>query len=578
MMKARSLLIALALGMGMFMYACNNDDETTPANIKPVAAFDVSASSVNINEALTFTDQSTDEDGEVVSRLWNFGDNATSTEANPTHTYTVKGTYTVSLTVTDDNGGTAETTKTIVVADPADANVDPVADFTTGETVYLSGADIAFTDASTDADGAILEWAWDFGDGNTSTDQNPTHSYTEVKSYEVSLTVTDNLGAETTVTKTINIGGVLWSYATGRNIESTTPAIADDGMVFATSSGKEGNTNIHAINPDGTEKWAIEVGDIVRSSPVIGADGTVYTSSYDDFFYALDPADGTIVWSYELGSNAKYSTAALGTDGSIYIGSQTDNFHALNADGTLKWEFPTGGDVNGSAVIGADGTIYINSTDDFLYALNPADGSMKWNYEYGSWSGTALAMGSDGTIYIAGESSAETGVVAAVNPNGSEKWSITTSAVTGSPTNTGKIDQGGPAIGPDGTVYVGTKGPELLALDPNTGAVKWSYTNPAFAGIGSTPAIDQEGNVYFGDDSGIFTVLDKDGNVKFELSLGAKIWSSVTFDDNGVIYICATQADDTGLIYAIELYAGGPANSAWPMRHGNRKHTGNIND
>lgn len=393
--------------------------------------------------------------------------------------------------------------------------------------------------------------------------------------YDVVLTVTDNLGGTATFTRSMFVGGIKWSYATGLKIESTTPAVADDGTVFMTSSGKEGVSNIHAINADGTMKWEKEVGDIVRSSIVISDDGgTVYTHSYDDFFYALSAMDGSTTWSFEIGNNAKYSTAALGADGSLYNGSQTDNFHALNADGTEKWVFPTGGDVNGSPVIGSDGTIYVNSTDDFLYAINPADGTEIWKYEYGSWSGTALAIDAADNIYLAGEADAETGVIVSVTSAGAERWKINTSAVSGSATGTGKIDQGGPAIGPDGTVYVGTKGPELLALDPASGSIRWSYTKAEFAGIGSTPAVDKNGHVYFGDDSGIFTVLDKDGNLKFELNLGSKIWSSATIGDDGLIYVGATQADDSGLVYAIELYGEAPAESPWPMRHGNRRHTG----
>jgi hypothetical protein len=62
----------------------------------------------------------------------------------------------------------------------------------------------------------------------------------------------------------------------------------------------------------------------------------------------------------------------------------------------------------------------------------------------------------------------------------------------------------------------------------------------------------------------------------FEMSLGVKIWASATIGDDGTVYIGATQEDDTGVFYAINFHADGPADSSWPMRHGNRYHNGRL--
>ncbi|MFT7236498.1 MAG: outer membrane protein assembly factor BamB [Cyclobacteriaceae bacterium] len=576
MMKIKQTLFMTSLAILMVTMSCGDDD---PTNLAPEALFTIGGTApYYLDVEVPFTDNSTDDDGTVASWFWDFGDNTTSTEQNPTHAYSSKASYTVSLTVTDNAGSSSTTTNTINIQDINDENEAPVAGFTVADTLVLNGSDVVFTSTSTDAEESITAYDWSFGDGTgTSSDENPTYSFSLAGNYEVSLTVTDVLGKEDTYMKNIFVAGISWSFPVGLKVESTAPAIGDDGTVFVTLSGKEGVANIHALTSDGAEIWQKEVGDIVRASPVISNDGaTIYVASYDDHMYALNAATGATNWMFDIGSNAKYSTSALGTDGSLYGGYQTDNVHALNGDGTEKWVFPTSGDVNGSAAIGTDGTVYIHSIDDFLYALDPTDGTKKWDYFYGNWSGTALALTAEGNIIVTGEKDSETGVVAAVTSAGTELWSVNTTIVSGSASTSGKIDQGGPAIGPDGTIYVGTKGPELLALDPASGATKWSYTKPEFAGVGSTPAIDNRGFIYFGDDSGIFTVLDPEGNLVFEMSLGVKIWASATIGDDGTVYIGATQEDDTGVFYAINFHANGPADSSWPMRHGNRYHNGRL--
>jgi PKD repeat protein len=138
---------------------------------------------------------SSDPDGNLpLSYAWTFGDGSTGTGVNPTHSYAVAGTFTVSLTVTDANGlasATASTTATISSA----PNEAPVANAggpytgTAGSAVQFDGS------GSSDPDGNLpLTYAWNFGDGGTATAPTPTHTYASAGTYTVTLTVRDARG------------------------------------------------------------------------------------------------------------------------------------------------------------------------------------------------------------------------------------------------------------------------------------------------------------------------------------------------------------------------------------------------
>jgi hypothetical protein len=84
-------------------------------------------------------------------------------------------------------------------------NIKPTANFTYTPENPSTQDTIQFTDTSTDSDGTIISWLWDFDDGNTSTQQNPTHQYTDDGTYNINLAVTDDDGAVDTISKAIEI-------------------------------------------------------------------------------------------------------------------------------------------------------------------------------------------------------------------------------------------------------------------------------------------------------------------------------------------------------------------------------------
>jgi PKD repeat protein len=153
---------------------------TVSAPILPVAAFSANTTSGVAPLTVGFTNSST---GVIDSRSWNFGDGTTSTEVDPTHTFTVAGTYTVNLTVTNIAGSNSTTRTVSVGSRPWIA-----ANFTANVTSGFAPLAVRFTDTST---GPVKTWAWEFEDGGTSTEQNPVHVFNASGTYGVRLLVGD---------------------------------------------------------------------------------------------------------------------------------------------------------------------------------------------------------------------------------------------------------------------------------------------------------------------------------------------------------------------------------------------------
>jgi PKD repeat protein len=126
--------------------------------------------------------------GRVSSWFWDFGDGTTSTEADPAHIYALIGRYTVSLTVANPAGSNTETKFEYIYAHAA----PPVADFSAAPTSGPAPLLVQFTDLSYQGD--PTSWLWDFGDGSTSTAQNPSHIYTNPGRYSVALTAVNDGG------------------------------------------------------------------------------------------------------------------------------------------------------------------------------------------------------------------------------------------------------------------------------------------------------------------------------------------------------------------------------------------------
>lgn len=257
--------------------------------------------------------------------------------------------------------------------------------------------------------------------------------------------------------------------------------------------------------------WCFKTGAEVFSSPAIGSDGSIYVGSQDGYLYALNP-DGSRQWAYATGGWVD-SSPAIGSDGSIYVGS-AGNLHSLSRNGAPVWTSPASVGLS-SPALSREGALYVAGSD--VYAITTS-GVSKWRFQAGREFTASPAVGSDGTVYVGTEG----GTLLALNPDGSEKWRFTVSQAFNS----------SPALTDDGTVYVGSLDGGLYALNGD-GTLKWRFA--ANAGVFSSPAIGSDGTIYVGA-GGLFAIAPA-GGLKWHYPTGGATQSSPAIDSEGTVYI-----------------------------------------
>ncbi len=186
------------------VFSYDNYSVTGPAaapvgNVKPTAGFTSSVADLKVS---VDGSSSTDSDGSITGYAWDFGDGASGTGKTASHTYAAAGEYDVKLTVTDNDGATDSVTKKVTVTVAPVGNVKPTAGFTSSVADLKVSVDGS---SSTDSDGSVTGYVWDFGDGASGTGKTASHTYAAAGEYDVKLTVTDNDGATDSVTKKVTV-------------------------------------------------------------------------------------------------------------------------------------------------------------------------------------------------------------------------------------------------------------------------------------------------------------------------------------------------------------------------------------
>ncbi len=437
-----------------------------------------------------------------------------------------------------------------------DVNDPPIADLTAtpdqGEAPLLVSFDAS---GSTDTDGVIARYEFDFGEAGSWLDNGysslATHTYCNPGTYAAQVRVTDDSGATDTAQAGVEVTGAAttspwpmfgqnlqhtslspyngpatnalkWTFNTGTPILGYGPSVAPDGTVYAGSM----SYFLHAINPDGSQKWSFPTGGWVLSAPAVGDDGTIYAGSNDNKLYAINP-DGSQKWAFPTGGGV-HASPMIGSDGTIYVTSFDHRLYAINPNGTLKWSYASGWLSTSSPAIALDGTVYFGSQDRWLYAVNP-NGTLKWRFLAGDQLDSSPTIGADGTIYVGSKDHK----VYAINPNGTLKWTYTT----------GDMIHSSAAIGPDGTVYIGSDDNNLYALNSN-GSLLWSYAT--LDNITGSPSIGADGTIYIGSWDNYLYALNPNGTLKWSYATMDDIYTSVAIDASNCAYVSSRD----GKVYA----------------------------
>ncbi len=328
-------------------------------NHKPVAMFSYSAA----QNVVTFTDASTDADGDQLSYVWDFGDGQSSTAKNPQHTYEAKNaSYTVKLTVNDGKLASEEFTQNVTVTME---NNSPVAKFSVSVDRYTA----TFTNNSEDQDGDELTYSWNFGDGATSTEKNPKHTYAANGNYTAKLTVSDGkTSVFVTNPVSINVSDICTDsdpYCKGDADTSCEEVCTTKTETVCTGGTTEGAVSdaYHATNPNGN----------------VGANKTISGASDwgDDTLIAVSAAndDPRAYRGYHEYPTDVYSLHAAWDDTNLYLMVEFPNLQ----------DAETGSDFDASSYQSLPNGIAINTGKRKAGVGLMDEGGNPWNDKLTFW-------------------------------------------------------------------------------------------------------------------------------------------------------------------------------------------------
>ena len=363
--------------------------------------------------------------GEVKSVSWDFGDGTTSGENNPVHAFATTGTYTVAVTVTYVNNTTESGSLTVTVGNYKWNSVDLNFGGLTG---YVKTSNPVFSP-----------------DGKTM--------------YIPTSTPAGHLFAIDVVS-----GEFKWVFAISQITYGGGALVAPDGTIYQCVRNATIN-NVYAINPNGTQKWAVKLDAAIGAFPALSADGVLYCLTNKSTLYALDASSGAIKWQQSL-DGAIGSAVAIDKAGNVYAGTSAA-IYSFKPNKEQNWKLEEVNVTEQATFALKDQVLYATLKDKGgLVAVDMTNGTKKWTYPTTKGDAYFPIVDKNGNIYFT-EKGSQT--VHAVNASGAKIWDKNVG---------GNLNYSGGALSTDDILYIGTQSNnKVLGLDiTNNGNIVFEET------------------------------------------------------------------------------------------------------
>ena len=301
----------------------------------------------------------------------------------------------------------------------------------------------------------------------------------------------------------------IWTFKTGRAIFST-PVVGADGTVYVGSA----DFVFYALNPDGTLKWNVRTQKLIDSAAALSDDGKVYVPGGDGYLYALDRQTGREHWRFFARNpeedrvqivNWFEGNVTLSPDGAVLAGNDNFTLYGLDANGSLTFTSRAGAIIWSAIPTDGKGRHFFCSLDWNCYGVDRG-GRQLWKTRTWGIISASPALGPQGMVYIAGFD----GNFYALDPDtGRKRWSF----------KTGDHIYASAGIARDGTLYIPSTDGTMYALIDRGNRPELKWTFDTMDAIRSSPVIDGDGNIYFGNSDGQLFVLNPDGTRRWSLNL-----------------------------------------------------------
>jgi outer membrane protein assembly factor BamB len=281
--------------------------------------------------------------------------------------------------------------------------------------------------------------------------------------------------------------------------------------------------------------WTFDAGGAIEAAPALLEDGTIVVATLDGKVHGVTP-DGRPRFRVDLSERLYSSPLVL--DGRIFVGSDGGRFLGLQPSGNVMWRLETDGDADTGAAPTPWGAI-VFASGKVLYAVKP-DGTLLWRVKARGKIYSSPAVGDDGTVFVGSQDDH----VYAVLPDGKVRWSVGVGA---------DVDCA-PAVAEDGTVFVGTDGGEVVAIAGEHGSLRWRARVGGF--VRGSLSITRDGTVLaatYGPTPRVVGLWGENGRARFEFKIAGTgapefgIHGSPVEDAEGRLYF---GAQDDG-VYAL---------------------------